>query len=135
MTGRSTRRGATARRQVALWLGVAALGMAGALPAHAATVTNVGCGPTAGADLVAAITGAAPGDTLVLADYCVYTLTGAASGDDGLPPIDELLTIQGHHATIQRSPSTANRFRVLDVAAGGHVIADNLTIMNGAPPD
>ncbi|MFJ3236028.1 hypothetical protein ACIPK3_34440, partial [Streptomyces sp. NPDC086787] len=31
--------------------------------------------------------------------------------------------------------STANRFRVLDVAAGGHVIADNLTIMNGAPPD
>lgn len=46
-------------------------------PAQAAGTVTVACSATAGADLGHAIDAASSGDTLVLADRCVYSLTTA----------------------------------------------------------
>jgi hypothetical protein len=101
-------------------------------PALAATI-NVACGDVPG--LVAAITGAAPGDTISLAAGCTYTLTaadnpGLGSGSNGLPVITKTLTIEGNNATITRSGAT--QFRFFEVFPTGNLTLDRLTLSNGS---
>jgi hypothetical protein len=77
-------------------------------------------------------------ETLTLAPGCVYVLTNAA-GADGLPPINDQLTIVGNGATILRNSTTL--FRILETNSdvtishltitGGHA----LTGATGAPGD
>ena len=101
--------------------------------AFAATI-NVACGDVAG--LKAAIISAAPGDTVLLANGCRYTLTVVDNNDggfgaNGLPLINKTLAIGGDNATITRSSGS---FRFFDVAAGGSLTVDHLTISNASTP-
>ena len=72
----------------------------------AAAVIPVPCSVAA---LRAAITTAAPGDTLNLAAGCIYTITDVDNtpfdGPNGLPVIDKALIVQGNGATIERAVS------------------------------
>ncbi|MEU6221251.1 hypothetical protein ABZ845_27655 [Streptomyces sp. NPDC047022] len=101
---------------------------ASAVPAHA--VTPVACNTAA---LITAInnSNAGTGDTLSLTSYCVYTLTDA---DGQLPTITQPLVIQGNHATIRRDPNAGTQFRIFEVASGGSLTMDTLTVMNGFAP-
>ena len=89
--------------------------------------------PCTSTGLVTAIQNANNGGpaTLLLARGCTYTLTTAAAGNDGLPPVTGTITLIGGHGTqISRDP-TAPPFRILDVAAGGTLTLVNLTVANG----
>jgi hypothetical protein len=99
-------------------------------PAQAASTVTVACSATAGADLAHAIDAASSGDTLVLADHCVYSLTKAAAGEDGLPRIEKKLTIEGHNATIRRDATAS--FRIVDVGASGNLTLKDVTVANGS---
>ncbi|MFD7001555.1 hypothetical protein ACFWA5_36235 [Streptomyces mirabilis] len=90
--------------------------------------TEVSCNTSA---LTMAIANAAAGDTLTLARHCTYHLTTAYVGGDGLPPITKRLTIRGCDATIVRDSPTAGPFRIFDVASGGDLRIDDLTIRHG----
>ncbi|MFJ3233651.1 right-handed parallel beta-helix repeat-containing protein [Streptomyces sp. NPDC086787] len=109
----------------------AAVVFPGALPAHAA---SVGCSTGA---LITAINNANSGinPILDLEPYCVYVVSSVSSGEDGLPPITDFVTINGNHATIQRSGTTAS-FRLLDVTvdgdSSGFLSVNNLTVMGGS---
>ena len=73
--------------------------------------------------------------TLVLAPGCVYTLESAnntTEGGTGLPVITGNVTIQGAGATIARSTATGvPAFRIFDVADGGSLTLNSLTLSNG----
>ncbi|MFE5624881.1 hypothetical protein ACFQ8S_22730 [Streptomyces virginiae] len=102
-----------------------------AVPAQADQ--TVGCST---ADLVTAITNAnaSTADPVINLDpYCVYEVSTAASADDGLPPITLAagITLNGNNATIKRIGS--NQFRLLDVASGGKLTVNDLTVTNGNP--
>jgi predicted outer membrane repeat protein len=104
----------------------------GLLPrAVLAATINVACGDVAG--LKAAITSAAPGDTISLAANCTYTLTAVDNtdvfGPNGLPAISTQLTIEGNGATITRS---GPQFRFFHVAAAGNLTLDQLMLSNGS---
>jgi predicted outer membrane repeat protein len=97
----------------------------------AATI-DVACGDVAGLKL--AITSATPGDTINLAMGCTYTLTtvdntDGAFGQNGLPLIDKMITVEGNNATITRS--SAFQFRFFDVTSGGDLTVNRLTMSNG----
>ena len=104
----------------------------GACSANAATVS---CdAPT----LVSAIStaNATPGGgTLALTTGCVYTLASTnntTDGGTGLPVITGKVTIQGAGATITRSTASGTpAFRVFDVASGGSLTLNSLTLSNG----
>ncbi|MGI9023199.1 MAG: hypothetical protein ACR2HV_08220 [Acidimicrobiales bacterium] len=109
-------------------LGTAMVGVAGA-----ATVSVPCAGPGGGAaGLVAAVavanttTGA---DTIDLAAGCSYVLAAPAAADNGLPVVTGELTVRGHGATIRRSSPTP--FRILEVAPGGDLTLDQVTIAGG----
>jgi polymorphic membrane protein len=91
----------------------------------------VPCDTTA---LTTAITGAPARSTLVLARHCTYHLTTASTGDDGLPPIDKQLTIEGRDSTIVRDGLTAGNFRIFHVTSSGDLRLDDLTIRGGNAP-
>ncbi|WP_345630580.1 hypothetical protein [Rugosimonospora acidiphila] len=76
---------------------------------------------------------AAGGAQLTLAARCTYTLT-ATQGTDGLPVITQPIAIDGQGATIVRAANAAN-FRILNVAAGGDLTLQNLTITGGFAPN
>src|SRR5438128_2374981 len=107
--------------------------------AQAATF-NVGCGVNNAVNvqtLINAIKAANdeinnPGaDTISLAAGCIYTLTAADNGSNGLPVVTSTITIDGNGATITRD-SGAPSFRIFDVAAvGGDLSLDSLTASNG----
>lgn len=106
--------------------------VAGGAGAETFTVACEGSGG-GGAGLAEAITqaNATPGaDTIDLVPGCAYVLTAAASPDTGLPVVTGQLAIQGHGATIRRSGS-APRFRILEVAAGGELSLDEVTVSDG----
>ncbi len=78
---------------------------------------------------------AGSGATLSLAPNCTYTLTAfstapTGAAGDGLPVIVQPITIIGNGATIVRAAS-ASAFRIFDVANGGSLTAQNLTIAGG----
>ncbi|MFJ6563927.1 hypothetical protein ACIQMV_29495 [Streptomyces sp. NPDC091412] len=91
----------------------------------------VPCDTTA---LTNAIATAPAGSTLVLARRCTYHLTTAYSGDDGLPPIDKQLIIEGQGSTIVRDGLTAGAFRIFHVTSTGDLRLDDLTIRGGNAP-
>src|SRR5262249_42236464 len=91
-------------------------------------------------DLIEAIYAAnltAEADTITLAAGRTFTLTAVdntTDGATGLPVIaaGEDLTIVGNGATIERSTATGTpAFRLLDVAAGGSLTLQNLTLQGG----
>ncbi|WP_203917377.1 hypothetical protein [Rugosimonospora africana] len=92
------------------------------------------CDPNA---LISALTvaNAGTGGTLSLASKCTYTLTAvsappSSSLGDGLPVIIQPITIIGNDATIVRG-ANAGAFRIFDVANGGSLTAQNLTVAGG----
>ncbi|MEU6220117.1 right-handed parallel beta-helix repeat-containing protein, partial [Streptomyces sp. NPDC047022] len=87
------------------------------------------------AALINALATAPAGSTLVLARRCTYHLTTAYSGDDGLPPIDSQLTIEGRDSTIVRDGPTAGTFRIFHVTSTGNLRLDDVTIRGGNAPD
>ena len=110
-------------------LGVAAGGTQSALAAPRGVVAI----PCSAPALNAAISGAASGETLSLATLCRYELTAP------LPPVLGNLTIQGNHATIERSQAAGTpEFTILTVG-GAPAYADksvriaSLNLSNGAP--
>ena len=127
MNGRFIRAAAAA-----VTAGLLATAAGGAQSALAAPrgVVNVPCSAAA---LTAAITGASSGETLSLAPLCRYSLTAA------LPPVVENLTINGNHATIERSAAAGTpEFAILTVglnhgSAIGTLATSNLNIRNGDP--
>ncbi|MES4892825.1 right-handed parallel beta-helix repeat-containing protein [Streptomyces sp. NPDC096012] len=68
---------------------------------------------------------------LSLASRCTYHLTTAYVGQDGLPAVTSRISILGNDAIIQRDPSASGPFRILDVAAGGDLKVQNLTVKGG----
>jgi predicted outer membrane repeat protein len=88
------------------------------------------------ADVNAAnLTGGA--STIKLAPQATFTLTAvdnSADGPTGLPVIaaNDNLTILGNHATIERSADVSTPvFRLFDVAIGGTLTLQDLTLQNG----
>jgi hypothetical protein len=94
----------------------------------------VDCDPNA---LISALesANAGSGATLSLAPNCTYTLTAfstapTGTAGDGLPVIVQPITIIGNGATIVRA-ANASAFRIFDVANGGSLTAQNLTVAGG----
>ncbi|MFE9796122.1 hypothetical protein ACFYRL_30815 [Streptomyces goshikiensis] len=126
-------------QQAACCLGGAALLLSLAGP-HASAASA--SGPHAGdvrvpcdtASLISAIqTANSRNDSrLILASQCTYHLTTAFADQDGLPAITKRIVILGNGATIQRDPSASGPFRILDVASGGNLDVQKLTVKGGA---
>ena len=113
---------------------LAGVGLAAVPSVAQAQTISVPCSTPA---LIAAI-GTANGQTsarLRLARSCIYDLTAAfpqvvTRGPDGLPIITGDITIDGARSTIRRN--VAAPFRILEVAAGGVLRAQELTVTGGA---
>ena len=102
--------------------GAAAVLAGGVTPAAAAAVTEVPCSTPA---LVSAVSGAASGTTLSLAEGCTYVLTSA------LPAVAEDLTVDGNGATLHRSTAAGTAaFTILTITAGT-VTLNRLSFTNG----
>ena len=82
------------------------------------------CSTTA---LASALTGAAGGETIILAAGCHYVLTAA------LPPVSASLTIEGRGATLERSTAAGTPgFSLLSVSTGdADLSVSGLTFRNG----
>src|SRR5690606_17216534 len=68
---------------------------------------------------------------------CVYTVTEGqfpgSNGDNGLPLIAKAVRIEGNGATIERSDAEDTpAFRFFEVADGGSLTLDGVTLANGA---
>jgi hypothetical protein len=91
--------------------------------------------PCTSTGLVSAIQSANNGGpaALLLARGCNYVLTTAVNGDgDGLPPVTGKITVIGGPGTqISRSFDTPAAFRILDVAPGGALTLEDLTVADG----
>ena len=93
--------------------------------------------PCAAAALISAISTAnSSNGTVTLTSGCTYTLTTVNnttdSGGVGLPVIRGKVTIRGSGATIARSTASGTPvFRIFDVASGGSLTLDSVTISNG----
>jgi ribosome biogenesis protein Tsr3 len=72
---------------------------------------------------------------VILSTGCVYTLASAnntTEGGTGLPVITGNVTVQGAGATIARSTASGvPAFRIFDVADGGSLTLNSLTLSNG----
>jgi chitodextrinase len=114
-------------------LALGAIGsVGGAQSANAATVACTTSSLIGGITVANATPG---GGTVTLATGCVYTLTtanNATDGGTGLPVITGKVTVQGAGATITRSTASGTpAFRVFDVASGGSLRLNSLTLSNG----
>ncbi|MFE3451731.1 hypothetical protein ACFXJ8_22685 [Nonomuraea sp. NPDC059194] len=69
------------------------------------------------------------GGTLDLSRKCVYTLTAAHDGVNGLPVITNNVTINGNFATIERQ--SADLFRLFEVAPGARLTLRGITLRKG----
>jgi hypothetical protein len=110
---------------------VLALSFAGV--ARAANVP-VPCSVPALVTAISAANGTPAADTLNLASGCTYRLVAATNDANGLPTITSDITLNGRGATIARAAS-APRFRILDVASGGALTLDSLTVSGGIAAD
>ncbi|WP_411102987.1 hypothetical protein [Streptomyces sp. cmx-4-9] len=70
------------------------------------------------------------GARLSLAKKCTYTLTADQGNSNGLPPITQPMTILGNGATLTRA-AAAPSFRILEIADGGDLRLNQVTISNG----
>jgi hypothetical protein len=112
-----------------------ASGMLAVLPAPPALATKaqVVQVPCSASDLQDAITTANGGGATVLrlAANCPYQITTPSTLETGLPAIIGNITmLGGPRTTISRDPAAAN-FRILDVAAGGRLRLQSVTVQNG----
>ncbi|WP_433529009.1 right-handed parallel beta-helix repeat-containing protein [Micromonospora sp. CA-263727] len=82
--------------------------------------------------LIAAITLAnrTNGATLKLADRCTYRLTRHDEWGNGLPRINQPITLKGDKTLIERD-ATAKPFRILNVGPGGELTLKGLTVKGG----
>jgi len=106
--------------------------MGGTAYAASATVGCTGAGGGA-AGLRAAIAHAnntVGADTIDLAPGCIYVITNQADPGDGLPVVTGTLVIHGNGATVRRSSESA--FRILEVAGGGDLTLDHITVSGGS---
>jgi Ricin-type beta-trefoil lectin domain len=127
------------------WFRIAATGVvvagtaAGAFVALGGVAAAAVSVPCSTASLVSAISTAnttAADDSLSLTSGCVYSLTAANNGTDGgngLPVVTGQVSIAGNGATITRSATAA--FRLFDVASGGSLTLNGLTLSNGLADD
>ncbi|WP_420812809.1 right-handed parallel beta-helix repeat-containing protein [Micromonospora zingiberis] len=74
------------------------------------------------------------GATLKLAEHCTYTLTRHDEWGNGLPRINQPITLKGDKTRIERDP-TAKPFRILNVGPGGELTLKGLTIKGGQLKD
>jgi chitodextrinase len=125
---------ARALRPFTAGLAVVALGAFGSactLPGQ----TTVSCNTPSLISAIATANATPGGSTLILTTGCVYTLTtanNATDGGTGLPVITGQVTVQGAGATITRSTASGTpAFRVFDVASGGNLTLNSLTLSNG----
>ncbi|MFJ3234046.1 hypothetical protein [Streptomyces sp. NPDC086787] len=120
-----------ARLAVLVTTGALLLPATASAQVHAADV-GVACDP---GDLIAKVAAANTGGdpVLSLASYCVYEFGVGDANGDAIPQITlpAGITIHGNNATLLRSTTAATDFRLLEVAVGGQLTADNLTVMNG----
>ncbi|MCP3908585.1 MAG: hypothetical protein GY712_11275, partial [Oceanicoccus sp.] len=70
--------------------------------------------------------------TISLAANCVYTVTVAYAGNNGLPPVTTPVTIEGNGSTIVRA--SASDFRLFEVSAAGDLTLEDITLQNGKAP-
>src|SRR5450755_3586032 len=127
---------AAVRRPLASALAVLALGALGSVGrAQSANAATVSCDTPSLISAIATANGTPGAATVVLATGCVYTLESAnnpTEGGTGLPVITGNVTIQGAGATITRSSATGvPAFRLFDVANGGSLTLNSLTLSNG----
>ncbi|MBB4895468.1 hypothetical protein FHS39_004546 [Streptomyces olivoverticillatus] len=112
-------------------VGLVATALVTATPASAQPVV-VPCSVT---DLVTAITNAntAGSGDLMLTNGCTYSLTSPVSvpAELGLPQITGDIHIDGLGATITRSTTATQLFRIFDVAPGGQLTLGTVTLTGG----
>src|SRR5438132_2529952 len=134
-----SRHGARSTMRSARWVslgfvGVLILALALTPRSALAATIDVACGDIPG--LKVAIASASPGDTVSLAAGCTYTLTavdnvdGSLSSPNGLPQINNLLTIEGNGSTITNSG--AFQFRFFDLGAAANLTLNRVTLSNGS---
>ncbi len=78
-------------------------------------------------------TGAYGADTVVLANNATYTFTDgafAADGNNALPPVVGILTIDANGSILERDVN-AGDFRILRVASNGNLTLEDATVRNG----
>jgi hypothetical protein len=124
------------RRPLTAALAVLVLGALGSVGgAHSASAATVSCDAPSLISAITTANGTPGGGTLTLTTGCVYTLESAnntTEGGTGLPVITGSVTIQGAGSTITRSSATGvTAFRVFDVASGGSLTLNSLTLSNG----
>jgi hypothetical protein len=106
-----------------------ALGLA-VLPGQARAATVVPCNDIPA--LKAAIDEAnRTGESITLASGCTYTLTSADNGDNGLPVITGNVRIASNGATIRRSPTATDDFRIFQVDPGASLSLTRTSITGG----
>jgi hypothetical protein len=129
----------TARRSRYILAALVAAGSAVLITPQVAHAAAISCNNTS---LISAITTAnttVGGGTVTLPTGCTFTLTAAnntVQGDNGLPVITNNVTINGNGATIKRASGAPNfRFFLVDnVAPGGNLTLNSLTLSNGVAP-
>jgi hypothetical protein len=129
-------RSAGVRRPLTAALAVLVLGTLGSVGlAHSANAATLSCDTPSLISAITTANGTPGGSTLVLPTGCVYTLESAnntTEGGTGLPVITGNVTIQGAGSTITRSSATGvTAFRIFDVASGGSLTLNSLTLSNG----
>jgi Bacterial Ig domain len=127
---------AAVRRPLTSALAVLVLGALGSVGVEqSANAATVSCSTPNLISAIATANGTPGGGTLVLATGCVYTLESAnntTEGGTGLPVITGNVAVQGAGATIARSTATGvPAFRIFDVADGGSLTLNALTLSNG----
>jgi len=121
------------RRPAVCGLTLAAAALGSLVIAPAAQASTVACNASS---LISAITTAnSTSGTITLTSGCTYTLTAVnntTDGGTGLPVITGKVTVQGSGATIARSSVAGTpAFRIFDVASGGNLTLNSLTLSNG----
>jgi len=100
-------------------------------PIAQASTIMVDCGEQRIEHLLQAIRTVKEHGSITLTPECVYTIKRDSDEDDsGLPIITGTITINGNHATIERSPTSPDAFRLFTVE-GGTLTLNNLILQGG----
>jgi hypothetical protein len=117
------------------WLWLSLLLLISGQGTHAQpTVYEVGCSVP---ELISVMESIRDNDVISLAAGCTYTLT-TAYGDSttGLPKVNDITTIQGNGAIIQRSLAAGTpNFRLFHVGFTGNLTLQHITLRHGKLPE
>ncbi|MGH9045405.1 MAG: choice-of-anchor Q domain-containing protein [Acidimicrobiales bacterium] len=104
-----------------------------------AVAATVPCQASSLASAISAANGSSGPTTVTLTANCTYTLSSAGNTTDGgtaLPVITGDVTVQGNGSTIARSTASGvGDFRVFDIASGGTLVLDAVTLADGLADD